>query len=193
MDKPKIRAVEAFPIEQQGQTMVCLRDPEGLAPEPLLLGVGAYFIVTMFNGTTPLAEIQAAFSRRFGESVPAEAIDRLIASLDEAYFLDSPAFAERRHQVTQDFLASPERPAVLAGLCYDKDSARLRHELGAFFDPPEGPGRSPAKRREGALAGLIAPHIDPRRGAAAYAHAYHELMAHEPPELVVIFGTSHYG
>ncbi len=40
---------------------------------------------------------------------------------------------------------------------------------------------------------MIAPHIDPRRGGPAYAHAYFELMGCEPPELFVILGTSHYG
>ena len=52
--------------------------------------------------------------------------------------------------------------------------------------------RRPRRRRRG-LAGLIAPHIDPRRGAAAYAWAYNELRRHQRPELIVILGTSHYG
>ena len=193
MDNPKIRAVEAFPVEQQGQTLIGLRDPSGLAPEPVMLGMGAYFIVTLFDGAMSRRDIQAAFAQRFGEMIPLEKLDELIAALDRAYFLDSPAFHERERRVREEFLASPERPAALAGLCYEKDAAKLRLELAAFFDPPEGPGRVPTMKRSASLTGLIAPHIDPRRGAAAYAHAYHELMAHEPPELVVILGTSHYG
>ncbi len=193
MENPKIRAVEAFPVEQQGQTLICLRDPSGLAPEPIMLGMGAYFIVTLFDGKMSLKGIQAAFAKRFGEMIPLEKLDELIAALDGAYFLDSPAFQERELRVREEFLAGADRPAALAGLCYEKDPAKLRLEIAAYFDPPEGPGRVPAVRKSASLAGLIAPHIDPRRGAAAYAHAYHELMAHEPPELVVILGTSHYG
>ena len=193
MENPKIRAVEAFPVEHNDQTLVCLRDPSGLAPEPIMLGMGAYFIVTLLDGRMSLKDVQAAFAKRFGEIVPLEKLDELIAALDGAYFLDSPAFHEREQRVREEFLASPDRPAALAGLCYEKDPAKLRSELAAFFDPPEGPGRVPSVRKSASLAGLIAPHIDPRRGAAAYAHAYHELMAHEPPELVVILGTSHYG
>ncbi|HYK65365.1 MAG TPA: AmmeMemoRadiSam system protein B [Patescibacteria group bacterium] len=193
MEFPKIRAVEVFPVEQQGQTLICLRDPSGLAPEPLALGMGAYFIVTLFDGHTSLIDIQAAFAKRFGEIIPREKLDDLIAALDRAYFLDSPSFREREQRVREEFLAASDRPAALAGLCYEKDPAKLRLELAAFFDPPEGPGRVPTLRKSASLAGLIAPHIDPRRGAAAYAYAYHELMAHEPPELVVILGTSHYG
>ena len=40
---------------------------------------------------------------------------------------------------------------------------------------------------------MISPHIDPRRGGAAYAHGYAELLTRERPELVVILGTSHFG
>ena len=193
MENPKIRAVEAFPVEQQDQTLICLRDSSGLAPEPLMLGMGAYFIVTLFDGRMSRKDIQAAFAKRFGEMIALEKLDELIAALDRAYFLDSPGFQAREQRVREEFLASPERPAALAGLCYEKDPAKLRLELAAFFDPPEGPGRVATVKKPAPLAGLIAPHIDPRRGAAAYAHAYHELMAHEPPELVVILGTSHYG
>lgn len=193
MDKPKIRPVEAFPVEQKGQTLVCLRDPSALAPEPVLLGMGAYFLVTLFDGSNDLRDIQAAFTRRFGDLLPLEQLEGLITALDSAGFLFSPAFAERERTMREQFHASPERAAALAGLCYERDAVKLRAQLGAFFDPPEGPGRASTPRRDSALTGLIAPHIDPRRGAAAYAHAYAELLSHEPPELVVILGTSHYG
>src|SRR5258708_40303476 len=95
MDKPKIRGVEAFPIEQGDQTYICLRDPTGLAPDPILIGMGAYYIVTLFDGTNGAREIQSAFQSRFGEPIPAATLDDLIATLDKAFFLDSPSFAER--------------------------------------------------------------------------------------------------
>ncbi|HLI81578.1 MAG TPA: AmmeMemoRadiSam system protein B [Candidatus Binataceae bacterium] len=193
MDKPRIRPVEAFPIEQQNQTYICLRDPTGLAPEPILLGMGAYFIITLFDGRNDAREIQSAFTKRFGENLPADKLADLIATLDKSYFLDSPRFAQRVRRVREDFLASPDRPAVHAGLCYAKDPAHLSKEIEGFFAGPEGPGATEPARREGALAGLIAPHIDPRRGAAAYAHAYGHLKMYDAPELVIVLGTSHYG
>jgi AmmeMemoRadiSam system protein B len=193
MDKPRIRAVEAFPIEQQDQTYICLRDPTGLAPEPILLGMGAYFIITLFDGGNDTHAIQEAFTKRFGEKLPLEKLNDLIATLDKSYFLDSPRFADRVRRVREDFLSSPDRPAVHAGACYAKDAAGAKKEIEGFFAAPEGPGLTEAAPRESALAGLIAPHIDPRRGAAAYAHAYGHLKAHAAPELVIILGTSHYG
>ncbi|MGB6565073.1 MAG: AmmeMemoRadiSam system protein B [Candidatus Binataceae bacterium] len=202
MDKPTIRPVEAFPMEQQDQTLICLRDPSGLAPEPIMLGMGAYFLVTLFDGTNSTLDLQAAFSHRFGEVIPSEKIRELVAALDRAYFLDSPAFAERVRSVREEFRQSPSRVAALAGLCYETEPSRLRAEIESFFERPNAPGRdalagpapaSSTAAAAGGLAGLIAPHIDPRRGAAAYAWAYNELRRRERPELIVILGTSHYG
>ncbi|MGA7760383.1 MAG: AmmeMemoRadiSam system protein B [Candidatus Binataceae bacterium] len=199
MDKPIIRPVEAFPMEQQDQMLICLRDPSGLAPEPIMLGMGAYFLVTLFDGTNSTLDLQAAFSRRFGEVIPSEKIRELVSALDRAYFLDSPAFAERVRSVREEFRRSPSRAAALAGLCYETEPSRLRAEIESFFEVPNAPGRdalaapAPSTAAAGGLAGLIAPHIDPRRGAAAYAWAYNELRRRERPELIVILGTSHYG
>jgi AmmeMemoRadiSam system protein B len=196
MDKPIIRPVEAFPMEQQDQTLICLRDPSGLAPEPIMLGMGAYFLVTLFDGTNSILDLQAAFSHRFGEVIPSEKVRELVVALDRAHFLDSPAFAERLRGVREEFRQSPARAAALAGLCYETEPSRLRAEIESFFERPNAPGRDALAApppSAGSLAGLIAPHIDPRRGAAGYAWAYNELRRHERPELIVILGTSHYG
>ncbi len=193
MDNPRIRAVEAFPVEHEGQTMICLRDPMAIAPQPILLGMGGYFLITLFDGRHSPDELREAYARQFGEVLAAGKVEELVAALDQAGYLDSENFAQRRAAVMEEFKASGDRAAIHAGLCYEGDPRRLREEMAAFFDPPHGPGRSPQRRDGRAPAGLIAPHIDPRRGGPAYAHAYFELMGCEPPELFIILGTSHYG
>ncbi|MBV8772594.1 MAG: AmmeMemoRadiSam system protein B [Deltaproteobacteria bacterium] len=194
MEKPKIRAIEAFPVEQQGQTFVLLRDPTGIAPEPILIGMGAYFLVAQMDGCNEHLDLQAAFARRFGEIIPSEQIQQLVDALDRAYFLESARYAERVRAVAEEFALNPERPPALAGLAYEKNPVQLREEIAGFFRRPGAPGEIPTPRSDGAgLSGLISPHIDPRRGGAAYAHAYAELLTRERPELVIILGTSHYG
>jgi MEMO1 family protein len=194
MEKPKIRPVEAFPADQNGQTYICLRDPSGISPTPLMIGMGAYFLVTLFDGSNSKPELQAAFTKRFGEKLPAEHLDGLIAALDQGFFLESPAYLARMDAVREEFIRSPHRPAALAGICYENEPAKLRREIEAFFRAPGGPGQIPQPASDGAaLSGLIAPHIDPRRGGPAYAHAYGELLTRERPDLVIILGTSHYG
>ncbi|HEX3410031.1 MAG TPA: AmmeMemoRadiSam system protein B [Candidatus Binataceae bacterium] len=194
MDKPKIRPVEAFPVDQDGQSYVCLRDPTGVAPTPLMLGMGAYFLVTLFDGSYSRVDLQAAFAKRFGDILPSEHLDELIGALDQGFFLESPAYAARMDAVRDEFARNPQRPAALAGLCYELEPAKLRREIESFFCAAGGPGQIPQPSSDGAaLSGLIAPHIDPRRGGPAYAHAYGELLTRERPDLVIILGTSHYG
>jgi AmmeMemoRadiSam system protein B len=192
MEKPRIRPVEVFPIEQENQVVVCLRDPSGLAPEPVMLGMGAYFLITLFDGINTALAMQAAFTKRFGDLIPVEKINELIEALDNAYFLDSPKFAERKRNVREEFARSADRPAIHAGLCYESEPAKVRAEIRRFFEAPAGPGPVTTSGEGAPLSGLIAPHIDPRRGGPAYAHAYAELVRRQPAELVVILGTSHY-
>jgi AmmeMemoRadiSam system protein B len=194
MDKPKIRPLEAVPVQQEGQTYVMLRDPGGVAAEPILVGTGAYFLVTLFDGTNTILDIQAAFTKRFGDLLPSEPLRNLIEALERGYFLDSPRYADRVREIHAEFARAPQRPAALAGLAYDSNPAQLRAEIRSYFQRPGAPGEIPQPRGDGTpLSGLISPHIDPRRGGAAYAHAYGELLTRERPELVVILGTSHNG
>ncbi|MGH8014369.1 MAG: AmmeMemoRadiSam system protein B, partial [Candidatus Binataceae bacterium] len=191
---PKLRAVEAFPVEQDGTTFICLRDPSRIAPDPILIGMGAYFLVTLLDGRNSADDLRLAFVRRFGDQLPSEHLDKLVEALDRAYFLESPRYAERMEKIRAEFADSRYRQPVLAGLCYDADPSRLRVEIEGFFRVSSGPGEIPEPRHEAAaLSGLIAPHIDPRRGGPAYAYAYGELRQRQRPELVVILGTSHYG
>src|SRR5438309_8503058 len=105
MERPKIRPVEAFPVEHEGQTTICLRDPAGLAPQPILLGMGAYFLATLFDGRHSRVDIQEIYARRFGEILLSEKLEELIAALDQTYFLDSPGFASHLNEVRDEFRA----------------------------------------------------------------------------------------
>ncbi|MBF6567625.1 MAG: AmmeMemoRadiSam system protein B [Candidatus Binataceae bacterium] len=193
VEKPRIRAVEAFPLEHNGQQLICLRDPGGTAPEPIMVGAGAYFLITRFDGAHDIAALQAAFARQFGEQVTAAQVRELITALDQGYFLESRRYAARVREIRAQFAASPERPAAHAGLCYADQPEKLRAEMDRFFIKAGCALESIKVRNGKPLAGLVAPHIDPPRGGLAYAHAYAELAAHERPELVIILGTSHYG
>src|SRR5579871_3653841 len=189
IEKPRIRPLEAFPVEHNGERMIYLRDPSGAAADPIVVGIGAYYLITLLDGTRTRPDLQAEFTRQFGQSVAPEQLENLIEALDRGCFLDSPAYERRLRAMHEEFAAAPARPAAHAGLCYRDDPAQLRAELSDYFIRADA---RPAS--DGALRGLIAPHIDPRRGGLAYARAYAELAAaRERPELVVILGTSHYG
>jgi hypothetical protein len=189
---PRLRAVEAFPVDQDGQRYVALRDPAGYTPAVVMLPMGLLEILARVDGEHSIADIQADVMRRHGELVTREHIETLIASLDGHGFLDSPAFAARREAIDREFLDAPSRPASHAGGAYAGDPEGLRASMDGFFSSPEGPGPI-ASFQGGGVRGLVAPHIDFHRGGPAYAWAYRDLAERGEADLFVIFGTCHAG
>jgi AmmeMemoRadiSam system protein B len=189
---PRLRAVEAFPVEQEGRRYVALRDPAGYVSQVIMLPVDLVEILALFDGAHSIAAVQTALLQRHGERVPRENIEQLIGELDEHGFLDSPAFARRRAAIHDAFLGASSRPASHAGGAYPDDPAELRTRMDGFFTAPQGPGPV-GNFQGGGVGGLIAPHIDFHRGGPAYAWAYRDLAERCDADLFVIFGTCHAG
>src|SRR5262245_6821206 len=207
---PRLRQVEAFPVEHEGRQCVALRDPAGYTPAIALLHGALLDIVSLFDGEHTIADIQERVMRRHGQLVEQRQIAEIAQTLDAQGFLDSPGFAKRRAAIDADFLAAPTRPATHAGSAYAGEGSELRAMIDDFFAPPDGPGaidEHPAPRTEGRGApapegrgapppevrAVIAPHIDFHRGGPAYAWAYRELAERSQADLFVIFGTCHAG
>lgn len=191
--RPRVRAVEAFRADHEGKPVVCLRDPAGYTDAIVMLPPAALAIVSLFDGTRTIADVQAEIMRRAGALVGRDRLETIARSLDEALFLDSDRFRAEVARVEAEFLASPARPARHADRSYPADPAALRALLDSFFRADGGPG-APGPRRGPGPRALVAPHIDFARGGAAYAHAYRPLCeCGEPPDLVVVFGTDHVG
>jgi len=191
-DAPRLRAVEAFPVEQEGQRYVALRDPAGYVAEVIMLPVDLVEVLALFDGEHPVAAIQAELRQRHGEQVARASLEQLIGELDAHGFLESPAFARRRAAIDDAFLGAPRRPASHAGGAYPDDPAELRSRMDGFFTSPQGPG-AVGDFQGGGVSGLIAPHIDFHRGGPAYAWAYRDLAERCDADLFVIFGTCHAG
>ena len=191
-DRPRLRQLEAFPVEQDGQRVVAIRDPGGFTDRIAVLPIPLLDLVSLFDGEHSLVEIEAILRQRHGDSPSAEQIAAVVQSLDEGGFLDSPRFAERRRAVEEAFRASPVRPAAHAGGAYAGEPGALAAQIEAFFTHAEGPGRDRAGAR-GGLRGLIAPHIDFHRGGPTYAWAYRELADCADVDVFVVLGTCHAG
>jgi len=193
-DAPRLRRVEAFPVEHEGRSCVALRDPAGYTDAVVLLQGPLLEIVSLFDGEHTVAEIQAAVMRRHGELIERRQIEEIAEALDQQGFLDSPSFAARRAAIDGDFLAAPTRRATHAGGAYAGEADELRTMLDGFFDPPDGPGPIAGYRTAGSrVRAVIAPHIDFHRGGPAYAWAYRDVAERCDADLFVIFGTCHTG
>ena len=194
-DHPKLRPLEAFPVEVEGKRVICLRDPSGLSENVALVPRAVLALLALLDGSRDLGELQADFVRAGGDPVSRDAIQGLVDQLDEAHLLDSARFRAYRDQVTAEYRAAPSRPAAHAGASYPAEPDALRKFLDRFFDEaaPARPARRTRARRPAPVHALVAPHIDFERGGRVYALAYRPLLDQAPPDLYVVLGTDHNG
>jgi MEMO1 family protein len=186
--------------------VVVLRDTEGVADKNVCIPPPLIPVVMRFTGDKTCAKIAEELSAELGSRVDVEVVVRAARTLEESLFLEGPTYRAARAKVEADFHASPTRPASHAGGAYLADPNALRDYVeskclgAAKRGPSETPraGRSGASRRSNGKAGqrlvaLVAPHIDPWRGAVGYGHAYGALAESLAPEAdtFVVFGTSH--
>jgi MEMO1 family protein len=191
LSHPRLRALEAFPVQTNGQNLICLRDPQGFAEQPIFLNQVLVFLVSRMDGAHSLRDIQTDYLQATGEILPTEELENLIKQLDEQRFLDSPGFSSYYRSLIHEFKGSLYRPAHHAGSAYAEEYEELVAQIQGFFTHPEGPGNPAPQDPSKPLRGLIAPHIDFTRGGPTYAHAYKALAEHPGADTFVIFGTCH--
>jgi len=137
---PRLRALEAFPVEHEGQRCVALRDPAGFTDQIAVLPAGLLDLVSLFDGEHSVEEIQEILGRRHDQAPTADQIADVVERFDGAGFLDSDRFRERRRALEDAFRLSPVRPAAHAGGAYAGDAAALQAQIDGFFSGPDGPG-----------------------------------------------------
>lgn len=185
LDTPRVRYLDAFPIDSKGQRLIYLRDPEGISEQTIAVPIPAYYLITLFDGEHSVADLKGSFAEQFeGHEVTEEQIAELISQLDEACFLDSPRYASWKKAVEQEFREADIRKAAHAGASYPDDPAELRELIDSFFDQVE-------RQPQTGIEGLIAPHIDFNRGGPCFASSYGALPQEPPAERFVVFGTGH--
>jgi len=186
--KPKLRPVEAFPIERDGQQWIALYDPSGFAEGIVTLTPHAFFIVSRFDGRHSILDIQAAFARSFGQLLLSEQILGLARRLDEALLLDSERFRTAYRKRAEEFVNSDVRP-------YRQQGLPEKERLEAIVDRILSDRQSQPSAR-GILTGLVAPHLDYERGFECYRLAYgllSRLVADGfRPRRIVLLGTNHF-
>jgi len=191
MDYPKLRDVNAFPTQIQGQQMICIQDLQRVSQRAVFLPPSLFFIVSLFDGNHSILDIQAEYMRKYGELIYREKIEEIIEQLDAQLLLDSDAFREALKNEKRDFRLALLREAAFAGTSYDADAITLRGQIESYFFPPDGPGKPRMESPSGALKGVIAPHIDFQRGGPCYAFAHKEVREASNADLFVILGTAH--
>jgi len=182
---PKLRYLEIFPIDHQGQKKIVLRDPRGYAPGLFMLPAELALALSLMDGTHNMRELQVSLSRAWGRLVLQEELEQLVASLDTNLLLDSPHFQQEKKRLEEDFLHTSVRPATHAGQAYPKAPEEARIFAEEIFAALESIPKTKTPRA------LIAPHIDLRIGARGFAAAYASVRF--PPEArLILLGTGHF-
>lgn len=196
--RPVLRSIETIvvPDARYGQLLV-LRDTQGITDAHAEIPPPLVPIVARFTGARTCEEIAADVSAELKSEVPVEVVVRLAKQLDDGLFLESATFRRARHRVEGEFASASVRPASHAGGAYHADPHSLERYLDAqclaHAKPAHAKRNGGRGAKRGAIVGLIAPHIDPWRGAVGYGHAYAALARSLAPEVdtFVLFGTSH--
>ncbi|HEX9443629.1 MAG TPA: AmmeMemoRadiSam system protein B, partial [Candidatus Binatia bacterium] len=191
-DRPRLRYVEAFPVQQEGKTLICLRDPEHFS-QPLVVTPLGYFVLSHFDGDHSIVDIQAAYTQKVGQILAGEEIQKMIDALDEQYYLYNRRFLDRRRAMVDDFQRQTVRAPAHVGGVYSDAPEQLQAQLLGHFQAPGGPGEARPDGRRATPRAIVAPHIDFHRGGPAYAWAYRELVESPGADLYILLGTSHCG
>ena len=189
-ERPRLRPVEAFPVQQEGKTLVYLKDPMNFAA-PLGVSPAGYFILAHLDGSHSYVDIQAAYAKQFGAMLLSDDLKQFIEMLDQHYYLVSDRFFNYQNAVVLEFRRLPTRaPAHVSGV-YKADPAELKSQLAAYFSSTQGPGSPSFDLNRTVPKAIVAPHIDFHRGGHAYAWAYKNLAESEGADLYILLGTSH--
>ena len=189
IEYPLLRPLEPIPLDDG---RVCLRDPEGIAEQLVVVPAPLLHLLVLFDGSRAVPDLQEELHRLHGETPSVEKLREIIEQLDRCLLLESPRSQEARRAALAAFRAAPAREATHAGSAYEGGPAALRAQLDGYFLGPDGPGAGPSGAGDGAAPrALVAPHIDPRRGGACYAWSYGELARGAAARTFVVLGISH--
>ncbi|HKY07338.1 MAG TPA: hypothetical protein VJQ55_03815, partial [Candidatus Binatia bacterium] len=119
-NKPKLRPIEAFPVEQAGKTLVYLKDPLNLAT-PIGISPVGYFLLTHFDGRHSTIDIQEAYAKQFNVLLQSDELKGFVDMLDQHYYLESERFESYRNEVMLEFRGLALRAPAHAGGAYKPD------------------------------------------------------------------------
>lgn len=190
---PMLRPLDAYPIDANGQKLLALADPSGIAPGVVTLPPFGAAVIELCDGSRTRDEIAAEFLARYRRPLPKESLEALLQKLDDALMLDSTRFRLHCARLFAEFAELDTRPAYSAGVRYPKEPDALRRLILDAFAPPNGPGlpATPSAAASPARV-LLAPTVDFTRGGPAYAWVYRSLLEMAKlPSLIVLIGCDH--
>jgi AmmeMemoRadiSam system protein B len=190
--KPKLRDVEAIPIQHEGQEMILLRDPLRLSSHSIAVPRPLGPLLALMDGTHDETELEATLRVRTGVRLAPGLMSKLLGDLDEALLLSNERSASAQAEALRAYREAPSRPmTTLDGSGAAADPAQASSQLLRYLAAlPPAPASPPGKLPRA----MISPHIDYHRGGEVYANVWRAAeQAAIEADLAIIFGTDHQG
>ncbi len=183
--RPSLRIV---PFKHEGKDVFLVADSqEELFEHQVVLPPLAFVVASLLDGERETLDVHRELLAKFPDApVTVEDVENAVRDLDQHLILETARTRARRREIEEAFLALPDRPSRFV-----KGAAEeVGRELDGYYGSEAGAGR-PSARRPEALAGILAPHIDFRRGGHCYTFAYREVAERSDADLYVVLGVAH--
>lgn len=190
--KPQLRPLEIRPHHQDGRRYFRLRDPQQLSDKVLLVPQALAPLLALCDGTREPEALATEYAAHYGMTIPPQVVAEFLQALDEALMLANDRAAQAHRELLAAYRQAPFRPPALAGASYPADASKLWRLLQDYLEETEA--LEPLTPDWSRQLGLLSPHIDYPRGGAVYAQVWKRAaQIAQEADLVVIFGTDHYG
>jgi len=190
---PKLRSLDIRPHQQNGRQYYLLRDPLQLSENSILVPQPLAALLAWCDGSLTTKGMAHAFHAQYGFPLGVEMVEQLVDALDEAFLLDNDRSSAALAAARERFRAAPFRTPSVAGGSYPADPEMLYATLERYRR--QANGKAPLSPLTATPTfGLLSPHIDYPRGGVVYAQVWERAArAVQEADLVIIFGTDHYG
>ena len=120
-DKPRVRPVEAFPVQQDGKTLVYLKDPFEFRHAAAGISPAGYFVLAHFRRPTFLhGRSRSLIAKKFGSLLMSDDLKSFVDMLDQHYYLDSERFRDYKNAVVLEFRNQTTRACRRMSVAFTK-------------------------------------------------------------------------
>ena len=177
VNRPRLRPVQVLPTQQNGQTILALRDPLQLAGQTMAIPPQALGMLQHFRGEKTISEIGEALK------APVEKVLELAVALDRLGLLEGPtAEALEDAKLKQLREAGHFPPRSTQGL---GNSEIAKAAIRGWFAETEDPELT------GVPVAVLAPSLSYSQAWEVFAGAWHPVRSGSAPDRVVVLGPAH--
>lgn len=177
VSRPRLRPVQVLPTQQNGQTILALRDPLQLAGQTMAIPPQALGMLQHFRGEKTISEIAEALK------APIEKVLELAVALDRLGLLEGPTaetLEDAKLQQLHDAGHFPPRATQGLG-----NSEIAKAAIRGWFAETEDPELS------GVPVAVLAPSLSYSQAWEVFAGAWHPVRSESAPDRVVVLGPAH--